>query len=221
MLDGVLDSSAGRFYLAVLRDGAELFMESRPLRGRDSADLTQFIDEALGRFKLDIGSIDRWSVGAGPGGFTGLRILAVLAAGWCFGKKEKSFRCVPGALSFASVIGVNEGETVGCLYDGRNHEIFLSGVTCAAGELVPTGENLVLDHDAAEKFFAGRPPMRLTVPATEFEAVKSLLPATADPFPVEMPDVFALGRNKSIPFDNDPDRLLYFRPAVESRPAAF
>ncbi len=215
MLDGVLDSAAGRFYLALRRDDNDLFMVSRPLRGRDSADLTGFIDTELARFGLSVDAVDRWTVGAGPGSFTGLRILAVLAAGWCFGKPEKSFRCAPGALGFASVIGVGEGETVGALYDGRNHELFFCGVTRVDGMLMPTGENLVLGREAAAEFLGSRPGMRLTVPAAEEAAVAALLPPGVEPFPVEYPDVFALARCKNIPYDNDPDRLLYFRAAVE------
>ena len=124
------------------------------MRARDASCLPEFIASELTGWNLKLEDVERWTVGSGPGSFPFLRVVAGLAAGWHVGHDRIQFRCVPGALALAASLKPSEGETVGALYDGRNHELLYFGVRRTGGELTPTGETAVLNAERAERFFS-------------------------------------------------------------------
>ena len=217
MLDAVLDQAAGTAFLAVFGDGKKLFSAASPMRGRDGAKLPVWVDGELGKNALTLGNIDRWTVGAGPGSFTGLRLAAALVAGWCYGKKG-SCRAVPGVFGLAAAAGIVPGEKMGCLYDGRNRELIYVVVNCAAtGELAVVGEPEILNAESARARFAGaEAPKRFAAFSPEIPALEKLAPEL-ETIPVETPELAALAAAKT-PFDDDVTRLFYIRPAVYAEP---
>ncbi len=210
--DAVLDSAAGVAYLALYDGGQKRFSSATPMRGREAAKLPVWVESELGKHGSKLADVGRWTVGAGPGSFTGLRLAAALVAGWCYGKKG-SCRAVPGVLGMAAAAGIAPGEKLGCLYDGRNREIICCMVSAdAAGRLSLDGEPQILNAEAAEKFLSGEPELELAAFAAELDAVHKIVPG-AKIIPVDAPELSAL-EAADVPFDDDVTRLVYIRPAV-------
>jgi len=213
MYSAVLDSAAGTAFLAAFEDGRKLFQGSAPMRGREAARLPVWVESELDVHGLELASVARWTVGAGPGSFTGLRLAAALVAGWCFGR-PRSCRAVPGVLGLAAAAGVAPGETLGCVYDGRNHEVILGRVSADAdGKLGVAEDFSILAAAAAEKFLSENPGMRLAAFAPELPAIRKLVPEERAVTAVEAPELAALEFDGTA-FDDDVSRLVYIRPAV-------
>ena len=212
--DAVLDSAAGTAYITVFEKGIPCFSASAPMRGREAAKLPAWAEGELARHGLALEDVGRWTVGAGPGSFTGLRLAAALVAGWCFGRKN-ACRAVPGAFGMARAAGIASGETLGCLYDGRNREIICCRVACAGERLAMDAEPEILTADTMRKFAEAHPGMRFAAFAPELPAILKLAPEP-EVLPVNSPDLAALEHDAS-PFDDDVTRLVYIRPAVYAK----
>lgn len=212
---------AGRVAGFALMRRDEVLLEcTRPMRGRDSAGLAPWIAEELAALGLTVNDIARWSVGSGPGSFTGMRLAAALVAGWTFGKTGVETRCIPTAAAYAVRAPAAEGERIGCLFDGRNHELIYFGMVQRNGEPVPTQEEHVLNREQAKAFFAAAPAEHLVAAAAELPALGLLLdePVLKRVLPVEKPDFTALIRARCHAYDNDLTDLVYIRPAVFTAP---
>ncbi|MBR7156339.1 MAG: hypothetical protein IKD22_05845 [Lentisphaeria bacterium] len=218
MLHGIVDPQPGKFAFALFDDGKKVLEEIREMHGRDAAVIPGIIADTLAAHALDIGTISRWTIGAGPGSFTFLRLVAALVAGWCYGKEEVRFRCVPGAIALAGALKPLPGETIGTIYDGRNKELLYFETICQPdGTLVPSGKSAVFTAAAAAEFFAAYPDLRCAVTTADAAAAAKLLPPEAAVTVVETPDTAFLA-NSPKEFDNDLDALVYIRPAVFTAP---
>ena len=127
ILSAAVDLAGRTAGFALMRGEELLLARTRPMRGRDSAGLAPWIAEELKAFGLTVNDVARWSVGSGPGSFTGMRLAAALVAGWTFGKTGVETRCIPTATAYAVRASAAEGEKIGCLFDGRNHELIYFG----------------------------------------------------------------------------------------------
>ena len=212
MYHGVLDPQPGRFAFALFNNDRKVFETGKLMRARDAADLPDFIEKRLAEAGLKLSDIQTWTVGAGPGSFTFLRLIAALVAGWQFSSNNIKFRCVPGAVALAAALKPAEKETVGVLYDGRNKELLYFGVIVENGKIKPSGETAILDAGKAVEFFKKRQNERLVSFESEKDAVEKILPPECRLSPA-LPDLYALAASDA-PFDNDPDNLVYIRPAV-------
>ena len=215
MYRAVIDPAPDHAAFALLCDDKLITLERRPMRGRDAAELPVFILDTLKACQIEFSDVKRWTVGSGPGSFTGLRLVSALVSAWSLGKEDVRTRNVPGAVALAGMLRPAPGEKAGAVYDGRNREILYFGVQgLENGDVAPTGETAVLNREQAEEFFSSRKGERLAVFACEAEAVSKVLAGSAVPEVFEFSDTALLDRTTVQEFDNDLTRLVYIRPAV-------
>ena len=214
MLHGVLDPQPGKLVLALFDDKKLLHQAECVMQPRDASMMPDFVAGELAKCGKMLADVTRWSFGAGPGSFTFLRVAAALGAGWAAGNDRIRFRCLPGAPALAKSLNVADGETVGCIYDGRNKELLCFTVRNDGGRLIPAGEQLILTAPAAAEYFAAN-PMRLAAFAKDAPALQTLLGDTVK-FTVAEADLSAFADDES-EFDNDADKMVYIRPAVAAK----
>ena len=214
MFHGVLDPQPGKLVFALFEDKKLLHQAECIMQPRDASQMPDFVASELAKCGRTLHDVTRWSFGAGPGSFTFLRVAAALGAGWAAGNDQIRFRCLPGAPALAKALQVADGETVGCIYDGRNKELLCFTVCNNGGKLQPAGEELILTAPAAEQYFAEH-PMRLAAFAKDAAALATLLEGKVS-FTVVEPDLTAFADDES-EFDNNADKMVYIRPAVAAK----
>ena len=214
MYSAVIDPAPDHAAFALLKDDQIIAIERRPMRGRDAAALPVFILETLKNHDVDFSAVKRWTVGSGPGSFTGLRLVAALVSAWSLGKDDVKTRNVPGAVALGAMLKLAPGEKAGVLYDGRNREVLYFGVEGLPGnDLKPTGETAVLNAEQAAEFFSSRKE-RLAMFSSESKAIALVLPEDVKVESFEYADTARLALTEVQDFDNDLTRLVYIRPAV-------
>ena len=213
MYSAAIDPAPDKVGFALLRDGEVIVSVNRAMKGRAASGLSSFVMEELAEAGVAVQDIERWSVGSGPGSFTGLRQAAALVAGWCFGRENVLRRCVPGAVALAAAAEPLDGDVVSCIYDGRNKEILYYNVKYSGGDFIPTDEYGVLNAQQAEDFFSALQGKAICF-ASELETVKKIVPESVKLISVEKSSPEVLAQIKSVDFDNDLTRLVYIRPAV-------
>jgi len=181
MIIAALDTSCGASF--ALQKGEELlFSGSVPLRGRDSdRELVPWIMECLRQQGFEPADVVRWTVGVGPGSFSGIRVGVAFVKGVCAGR-EAQYRGLPSslALALAASEALGAGDRVGVLHDARREQVILTRFRkCSAAELVQEGEPVIASPDQLAA--ACRECARLTTPHEQ--AVRPLLPA---PMPAEL-----------------------------------
>ncbi|MBR2373452.1 MAG: hypothetical protein IKA87_04400 [Lentisphaeria bacterium] len=209
-----LNPIADGVQLAVMEDNILLFTSFAPMRSREASALPGFVEKELAGHSLSISDISFWSTGAGPGGFTALRMTAALIAAWAFEHENIKFRCVPGAIALAGSLPGREGEMLDCLFDGRNNEILLYGLIFRNGRWESRNENAILNENAFRSCYT--PDRRYVVNAAELDAVRKITGTVA--LETREPDCSELIKTQAFEYDNDPDKLVYIREAVELRP---
>ena len=209
---GALNPVPDGVQLAVTEERGKILLRSfAPMRAREASGLPGFVEKELASVGLAVGDISFWSTGAGPGGFTALRMTAALVAAWALGHEEIKFRCVPSAIALAGDLPGSEGEELDCLFDGRNHEILLYGLVFRQGEWRPRNYTCVMNSSSWSRYAAT--PRRCAVSETEYEAVKRITGET--PLEKRSTDCVNLIRTAVFPYDNAADGLVYIREAVE------
>lgn len=214
-----IDFSGQSAEFALIKGEELLCTVSSPMSGRDSARFAEFILQQLADNGAELANISAWTIGAGPGNFTGLRLAAALVAGFTFGREEQiSTRCVPSAVGLAARLKTINGDRIGCLFDGRNRELVYFEIENVAGELIPTGEMHVLNQAQSAAFFSTCSNQYLVALASQFPMIRLLLDdkTAAKVQLVENIDVVALALCRYRNFDNNLTDLIYIRPAVLS-----
>ncbi|MDD5599321.1 MAG: hypothetical protein PHV82_15345 [Victivallaceae bacterium] len=206
------------FALAETGSGKLLLAEYKPMHGRNSAGLSIWMLELMAEFSVTPAAIDRWTVGGGPGSFTGMRLAAALIEGITIGKAGVKTRCVPGAVALGDVSEFDEGEKTASVFDGRNNEILLFELIKRNGEMIPTGKTQVLDRNQAHEYFAVCSYRKTAALSYEAANIEKVLPA-AEFKKISWAEHLTLEKLITCrykDFDNDLTALVYIRPAVFS-----
>ena len=129
MLTLALETSTELGSIALGR-GEELISEcALAVRATHSETVLDEVARMLARARIDAARIERLVIGAGPGSFTGVRIAAALAKGWCHA------RGVPlhAYSSLRSTAAAAGRDRVCALFDARRGEVY--GAAYAGGGL--------------------------------------------------------------------------------------
>lgn len=144
MFVAALDTSCGAA-LAVRGDDVDLSLH-RPLTGRDSDRLlVPWIADILSARGLTAGDIGRWSVGTGPGSFSGIRAGVAFVKGLC-SITGAPYRGIPSslALAYSTAETLSDGDCVGVLHDARRRQLILTGyVRCGARLQLESGPQVI------------------------------------------------------------------------------
>ncbi len=197
---------------AVDAAGRTVLSVSRPMRGREAAELSEGVVKSLAGAGVSPDEVASWTVGSGPGSFTGLRLAAALISGWSYERPEVRVRCVPTAVALGRRLPRVEGERWTLLFDGRNRELLTFELEMRDGEVQPVGEPGVMSGADAPAALAGR---RLAAPVTDREAIARWLPGV-DVSLVELRAEELIAAREP-EFDGDLTRLVYIRPAVHPK----
>lgn len=212
-LFGAVDLSGKAAAFALADETGKLLLDlNRPMRGRESAQLASWMVEELGKINRTIGDVTHWSVGSGPGSFTGMRLAAALATGWS-SNLPVSTRCVPTAFAIAAQSGCQGN--VAILFDGKNSELLAYEATSENNEFRATGFTAVWNADEAKRELASGRFSAFAALRDDAAAIAKLLgdDALERVKIVEQLSAAPLIQS-SLPYDGDLTRLVYIRPAV-------
>ena len=113
---------------------------------RNASGLTAWMSGLLAGHQLALNDISEWSVGSGPGSFTGLRVAASLVMGLCFGHEIRR-RAVSTASAMADSLKLPvEIRRVLVLFDGHRDELLGYGLDRTPAGFVPSGYHEVLSR---------------------------------------------------------------------------
>lgn len=206
------------FALTIDNNPCPVFTEYRPMRGRTAAALPEWLIATLTKHGFELHQINRWTIGSGPGSFTGLRMTASLVAGLTFNRKHIMSRCLPTALAMVADFHSPVGTATACLFDGRNQELLLYGVTSLADTVAPSGTSSVISAENAAEALQGY--SRIVSFARDRDAIALLLPSelAEQVCYIEQLPIAAMLRITSDNWNNDLTDLVYIRQAVFTQP---
>lgn len=117
------------FFSAGLFPAMEILVDShRDMHGKESSGLLRWIESLLEEKGYLLSEVSRWTVGTGPGNFTGLRVSSALVSGLCFGRNDIQGRGIPSAMALAADLASRENDRIAVIYDGRRGELLYYGV---------------------------------------------------------------------------------------------
>lgn len=129
MLSLALETSTSLGSIAVGRGDTLIAECALAVRARHSETVLDEVERMLARARIGVNDIERVVIGAGPGSFTGVRIAASLAKGWCHARGVPLF----AYSSLRSVAASSGRERVCALFDARRGEVY--GAAYADGPL--------------------------------------------------------------------------------------
>ena len=106
--------------LTIVASGQVVAEGSKLMQRREASAVTAFIVQLFEDNKLSLENVNKFTVGSGPGSFTGMRIAAAWVSGFTFGKENVVCRTVPSAFAVAESAGLEEDENACIIFDGRN-----------------------------------------------------------------------------------------------------
>jgi len=127
MLTAALDTSSGAGF-ALADDGRICVADAQPLTGRDSdRELVPWIMQLLRTVRGDLGNIARWTIGTGPGSFSGIRVGIALVKGIC-ARSSAELRGLPSSLALARAVRQHApgNGSIGVLHDARRGQVILT-----------------------------------------------------------------------------------------------
>ena len=122
MLKAALDTSSGISFAVIDSESNEVLIDLREnLRHGALSLLADMVKDALREKSINIADIKAWSVGTGPGSFTGIRIGIGFVKAVCMACNS-NYRGISTSYALASSID-DTSATVAVVYDGRKKEL--------------------------------------------------------------------------------------------------
>jgi tRNA threonylcarbamoyladenosine biosynthesis protein TsaB len=146
MLSLSIDTSTRAGSIAVLRDDSILGMVGASAEETYSSRLFRHLNFLLAELQLSLDRFDFFTVAAGPGSFTGLRVGLAAVKGWAeaFSKPATAVSVLEAVAAQATtptrllvpVVDARRGQVFGAVYERRGPELVLRGeeVVLAPGE---------------------------------------------------------------------------------------
>ncbi len=214
---GLDDSGAGMAFAVVDAEDRVVFDEYVPFQGRTTANLPRRMAEIMEAHQLNFTDISEWSVGGGPGSFTGLRIASSFVLGLIYGKTSVRARCVSTSAAIAASAGC-DAEKVLVLFDGRKKELLAFGLRKTPGGYCEDGFQTVIR--CAEDLQSAADYTQMVAAASDFAAAKNIL---GEEHAAEIRSVEKISAIHFISWNPDDftrslTDLLYLRPAVFVEP---
>lgn len=140
VIRGALDFSWGEAAFAMMQNDQLLVRENRLFSGHDASRLPEWIAEAAARGG-GVESIQEWTIGAGPGSFSGLRIASAYVMGLAYGNDKIRVRGISTAAAMAATAFPEAGrpDEVLVLFDGKRSEIIGYGLSLHKNDYVQNG----------------------------------------------------------------------------------
>jgi tRNA threonylcarbamoyladenosine biosynthesis protein TsaB len=149
MLTLCLDASTAEGTVALLRDGAVVAASVAAMRGENSERLMPTVVEMLRAQDATASDISAVACGAGPGGFTSLRIAAAIAKGFAAARSLPLFVAPSPLLIVSGAEPPLPPGTYLALLDAMRGDVFSLVVTVdASGELAYTDDAVERRADA-------------------------------------------------------------------------
>jgi tRNA threonylcarbamoyladenosine biosynthesis protein TsaB len=217
MIHAALDTSLNASF-AVVEDDRVIANCTLAARGRASDEqLVPWLLDTLEELGLELANVNRWSVGTGPGSFSGIRVGISWVLGVC-AATGAAVRGVPSSLALAAAANIPEGQRVGVLHDARRDQVILSTYVRTTQGLEPADTPAVTDP---KEIVAGKHAAFVTAQ----EPVVALLGAELGDRLLRVPGIDAqhlLGANLPWP-EGHPAMVaslepVYVRPAVFVKP---
>ncbi len=157
MYSAALDTSAGTasFVVVDCKSGVRIVSDHSLAVGKDSAGLLVAMLHLLGQRKVRLGDIVEWTVGVGPGSFTGVRVGISMIRGICAGTGAKC-RGVASSLMMAYQGHTDTNDDIAVLHDGRRNELILTKFAIEEDNLVALGDPILVSTDGLSKSLASR-----------------------------------------------------------------
>jgi tRNA threonylcarbamoyladenosine biosynthesis protein TsaB len=161
MLSLAIDTSTQSGSLAVLRDERLLGLVGTSVQETYSSRLFRHLRFLLGELDVNLEQFDLFSVAAGPGSFTGLRVGLAAVKGWAeaFGKPVSPVSVLEAVAAQAttplplliSVVDARRGQVFGAVYERCGADLALRGeeVVMAPEEFLGMLPGLVGEQPAA------------------------------------------------------------------------
>lgn len=118
---------------------------------KQSESLHTFVEWALEGAEISLQDLDAISLGKGPGSYTGLRIGAASAKGFCFGLDLPLIAVE--SLETMVETSLNKGyDYIIPLIDARRMEVYTAAFDGNSGERITKTEALILDENSFQNF---------------------------------------------------------------------
>jgi len=213
---GALDFSWNEAAFALMRGNTVLLRTNRMFSGHDASALPEWLQQETAKILPEgLTAVQEWSVGAGPGSFSGLRIASALVMGLCQNRTNVRIRAVSTAAAIARTAFPDAArpEHVLVLFDGKRSEVIGSGLELRNGQYFPDGFRCVCKSGEELRAAAGT---RAFCGLEKDSAV--LAPFDVETTLVNSVDAVQLILNDPEDFSTPPTELEYLRAAVFVEP---